>query len=725
MNLRLQPDALPAAGEKSARVSAMLQMLLFGAAYMAAAELGHWLSVQGGAFATIWPPAGVYLAALLLTPRKQWPLMIGAAVAANLASDTLLHGQDISLSLGFCALNTLSAATIAALLQRFSSGFSQLETIRGVFAFAILSLAVEIVLSAPLGAALVEWKYGKAFWLTWSRWWLADVGGIWLTAPLVLVAVRKPSRLAELESPLRILEAVLLFVSLAAVSYGVYFYRLGWFSIPILPTLWVLWAALRFGSAGVGIGMFIVAVSAARGTALTVGAFVAATRSPDEAVLRLLIYLGVWFLIFHMIAAVLHERYEVMEKLSGTNVLLEQRVAERTAALTAANEALRTAKDTAESASSAKDDFLAALSHELRTPLTPVLLVASAAQRNRELPPAVRDDFAMIQRNVMLEARLIDDLLDLTRIVRGHVDLAWEEVDLHSLIQRILEGVQTELEEKSLQLSVEWAAVQPTIRGDPIRLQQVFRNLLTNAMKFTPAGGRITIRTSVPSAGRLVIEFSDTGVGIIPEELQRIFAKFEQGELGRQFGGLGLGLAISRTLVELHGGQISAASAGRGQGASFHVELPLVAKAAGEIAVDAGGAAPPRRVLEILLVEDHEATRKTLSRLLERRGHRVTAAGDLAAARQFALAHHYDLLLSDLDLPDGDGCMLMRELAAAGGPPGIAFSGLGMEEDLRRSIAAGFRQHLTKPLDFQTLARVIESETETDRPGPASEGAPA
>ena len=247
-----------------------------------------------------------------------------------------------------------------------------------------------------------------------------------------------------------------------------------------------------------------------------------------------------------------------------------------------AEQEIMEARDRALAASRSKDNFLAALSHELRTPLTPVLLLASEESINPRLAPAVRADFEMIAKNIALEARLIDDLLDLTRITRGKLVIDRQPVDAHAVLRDALATVEPDFVEKKIELHVELAAPRHALVGDPIRLQQVFWNVLKNAAKFTPPGGRVTVQTSVVDHRNLLVRVTDTGIGMTPDELSRVFEAFAQGDhvgtaAGHQFGGLGLGLAISERMVQLHGGTIRAKSAGRNLGAQFEIELPLEA----------------------------------------------------------------------------------------------------------------------------------------------------
>jgi nitrogen-specific signal transduction histidine kinase len=361
----------------------------------------------------------------------------------------------------------------------------------------------------------------------------------------------------------------------------------------------------------------------------------------------------------------------------------------------------------AEAASRAKDRFLAALSHELRTPLTPVLMRVAALAGTPELPAKLRDDLRMIQRNVELEAKLIDDLLDLTRITRGKLALHFEVVDVHEVLKHVAEICGEEAEGKGIEIDILAAAADQHVWADPGRLRQVFWNLVKNAVKFTSAGGHITVRTSNPEPGKIQVQVVDPGIGIEPEVLPRLFNAFEQGDptVTRSFGGLGLGLAISKALVDQHSGTLSGVSPGRGLGATFTVALATVATPRPEeVAIIPEGGS---RGLRLLLVEDHEPTLEVMAALLEIAGHEVSSATDLRSARALAASCEFDLVVSDLGLPDGSGFDLMRELRDKYGLRGIAVSGYGMEEDLRRSREAGFLEHLVKPVDIEKLKAAL------------------
>jgi signal transduction histidine kinase len=371
-------------------------------------------------------------------------------------------------------------------------------------------------------------------------------------------------------------------------------------------------------------------------------------------------------------------------------------------------EELKRIAEEAQRASRAKDDFLAALSHELRTPLVPVLLLAEAHEQSPETPEPLREDFARIRANVQIEAQLIDDLLDVARIASGKLRFDMAPCHVHALIQNAAAMIRTELETKHIVLHLELGAPSAGVRGDAVRLQQVFWNLLKNAAKFTPVRGEVTIRT-LNEGDQLRIDISDTGVGIAAAYLARIFEAFQQSEAGSSSnqGGLGLGLSISASIVTSHQGRIWATSSGPGQGATFSVTLPCaqLPEKSKPISPLTSGRVPPKR---ILLVEDHDHSRESLQRMLSMRGHTVTEAGTAAEAVAAVRESDFDLVISDLGLPDEDGYALIKRLQGMRHDlRGIALSGYGMEEDLRRSSDAGFLAHLVKPVTFRTLEAAL------------------
>jgi signal transduction histidine kinase len=436
-------------------------------------------------------------------------------------------------------------------------------------------------------------------------------------------------------------------------------------------------------------------------------------KADEEMKLNLLIegvqdYVMKPFLIDELRARV---RNQVQTKL--TRDALREAVNSRSEDLALMVRELSAAKSAAETANAAKDDFLAVLSHELRTPLTPALASASALMTT----PArdadeLHESLAVICRNIELEARLVDDLLDVTRITRGKLRIHSVPVDLHRLLRDAMAMVEGVLREKKIMASLELMPGQPLVRGDVVRLAQVFSNLLNNAAKFTPEGGHVKIRTALADT-RVKIEVEDDGLGIAAEMLPRIFEPFLQGSTGttRRFGGLGLGLSVAKGLVEAHAGTIRVRSAGYNQGAIFTLELPMMTDGsvvAEDHVESRRGAVAAAKPLRVLLVEDHEDTRQILNRLMTRWGHNVTTAGTVAQARAALAEGTFDLLLSDLGLPDGSGLEVVRALRQTSSIPAVAMSGYGMAADVARALGAGFTQHLVKPVHAEMLVELLE-----------------
>lgn len=380
----------------------------------------------------------------------------------------------------------------------------------------------------------------------------------------------------------------------------------------------------------------------------------------------------------------------------------------------------------AQEANARKDQFLAALSHELRTPLTPVLAAISAIDVLAATPNELRTTFEIIRRNVQLEARLIDDLLDLTRISRGKLDVTLEPVDIHDLLRHATEACEADRAAKQIAWDWHLDAAQPTVLADAARIQQVFWNLLKNAVKFTPVGGTVTIRAT-SDADEIHVAVADTGIGLLPDTEQRIFDAFVQGgtEVARRFGGLGLGLAISKALVEAHDGRIHAANRRDvGSGAEFTVSLPLriPEKVPAPTAKDAPWKSPPNSGATLLLVEDHADSAFFLKIILEGLNFRVLVADRIGDALRIFQQEHVEFLVSDLGLPDGSGTELMEKIRAIRPIPAIALSGYGMEGDVQRSLAAGFAIHLTKPTDVHQLTNALRTLRENSAGQPEPDG---
>jgi signal transduction histidine kinase/CheY-like chemotaxis protein len=366
-----------------------------------------------------------------------------------------------------------------------------------------------------------------------------------------------------------------------------------------------------------------------------------------------------------------------------------------------------------EAASSAKDDFMAVLSHELRTPLTPILAWAEALKEGGD-PAAIRQAVDVIKRNALLQIRMIDDLLGLNLSTRGTLALDLERQDLDEVVRSAMATVSEAVTAKGVRLELASAGSSLVVEADAGRLQQILVNILSNAVKFTPAQGRIDV-TLARAGERARVTVTDTGEGIAPEFLPHVFEVFRQEEQGitRRHSGLGVGLALVRRLTEMHGGEVEVASEGSGRGTRVTVSLPLAAKEepvpAASPSAHQGTRAAPLRDIAILLAEDMDDSREVTRHVLESMGARVTEARDGNEALESVAARRPDIVLCDLGMPRMDGFTFLRELRRKFGEdlPVVAISGRASDADRERSRAAGFEAHVSKPYDWDKLVAVV------------------
>ena len=372
-------------------------------------------------------------------------------------------------------------------------------------------------------------------------------------------------------------------------------------------------------------------------------------------------------------------------------------------------EELERARETAEEANRLKDEFIAALSHELRTPLQPILGWTEVLRRHGSLDDVTTQALEAIRRNIRQQVRLVDDLLDLSRIVHGKFQLRFESFDLRDHVRSAAEPFEETAALRRVRLTMTLPPTPVTMWGDGVRVQQIASNLIANAVKFTPPGGHIGVHL-VASEGEALLEVEDTGDGIAPEDMPVIFEAFRQGG-SRRRGGLGIGLDLVKRLTELHGGTVEVYSEGSGYGARFQVRLPL-AKAPAPAAPRR--AAPTTRLdgRTILVVEDNADTRQVLKFMLEIEGARVEAveSGHEAVAR--ARTFRPQIVLCDIGLPDIDGLEVARLLRARDETEDtrlIALTGYGQPDDIRHALDAGFEAHLTKPINLDQLLALLAS----------------
>ncbi|WP_438003121.1 ATP-binding protein [Sorangium sp. So ce321] len=394
----------------------------------------------------------------------------------------------------------------------------------------------------------------------------------------------------------------------------------------------------------------------------------------------------------------------------------------------------RAARDEAERVSRIKDDFVATLSHELRSPINAILGWARILRSRAQEPQALARGLEVIERNARLQSDMVSELLDMSRVVSGKLQLDVQPVDLPAVLQAALEAVKLAAEAKGLTVVSSIEPEAGSLRGDPARLQQVAWNLLSNAAKFTPAGGRIDV--ALRRAGAFAeLSVTDTGPGIAPQFLPHLFERFRQADASstRKHGGLGIGLSIVKHLVELHGGTVEVASPGEGQGATFTVKLPLAGvspqapgatqrptSACAEALVDYPAA--ELTGVRVLVVDDQPDAREVAQRVLEECAASVTAVGSAAEAMAALERERPDVLVSDLGMPFEDGFQLIRRVrglgpARGGATPAVALSALARAEDRTRALGAGYQAHVAKPLDPAELVGVVAALVRERAPG--------
>ena len=648
--------------------------------YFVAGKLSLQLAFLNPSASPVWPPAGIALVALLVLGYRVWPAIFVGAFFVN-----LLRAGTILTSLGVASGNTLEAICGAWLVNRFAGGSNVFDRPQDVFKFALAALISTTVsptvgVSSLAGGGFAQWS---SYWPIWLTWWLGDASGDLIVAPfLLLSSMPKSRRVWNRREVIEVSVLLLLLVVLAEVVFGGWFpisahnYPISFICGPI-----VIWTAFRFTPRETATGIFVLSAIAIWGTLHGFGPFILETK--NQSLLMLQAWTAALTVTAMAIAAAISER-------NRAQAAIEQQ------------------KDAVEAANRTKDNFLAMLSHELRTPLTPVLAAVDTLEHDGGRSPEAKHSLSMIRRNVELESQLIDDLLDLTRIAKDKLQLRFGPLDAHEVINSVVEICRPEARARNLKLHLNLRAGAHYVSGDAAKFQQIVWNLLKNAIKFTADNGEITISSSNPEPQLLAVAVHDTGIGIEPEVMNRIFDPFEQGERAsqRRYGGLGLGLAISKSLAQAHGGTLVASSEGRDRGSTFILTMktmpapPRIIKLTSPVAES--------RPLRILLVDDHQDTCVALERLLVRRGHLVAAAHNVRSAMETAARSSFDLLISDIALPDGTGTELMTYLHAISHIPGIAISGFGMNGDVEKSMEAGFAEHLVKPVKMENLEAAID-----------------
>jgi signal transduction histidine kinase/ActR/RegA family two-component response regulator len=676
-------------------------MAALAIAYFLSARLGLSLAPTFKQVSPVWPPTGVALAALLLFGRRYWPAVAAGAFAAN-----ILAGEPILTALVIAGGNTLEALAGAWLLQR--AGFDpSLGRLKDVVTLVLLGAILSTALSATVGATslcstMPDLHPWSAYGSRWCLWWLGDAMGALVVAPFLLAWISRPRVVFRRT---RLLEVAVLFsalilgtatVFIARWLPGVDRYSLAYFVFPFS-----IWGAIRFGQKGNVLVTFFASSVAIVGTVHGWGPFIRGRI--EEDLVQLQVFLSVVAITGLVLAAAMTERRKAEKE--RAELLVREQASRRES----------------EHANLMKDQFLATLSHELRTPLNAILGWTHLIRAGKLEPGEAEQGIEVIERNAQNQAQIIRDLLDMSRIISGKLSLEVQEVELAPILLAALDAVRPAADAKVILIQLRLEPRPLVIAGDPTRLQQVTWNLLSNAIKFTPRGGRVLVELSrVESDAEIAI--SDTGVGIDPEFLPHAFERFRQADASttRRFGGLGLGLAIVRNLVESHGGAVRAESEGEGKGATFRVHLPLSAKrpdrprehgTAGTEPAPPPAAVGPGvslRGIKVLVVDDEADSREVLRKTLEEHHADVATAGGAAEAMEALKSRRPDILISDIRMPGEDGySFLGRVRQLEPDLPAVALTAIAGREEQIRAMEAGFLVHVEKPVNGEELVAIL------------------
>src|SRR5215813_4632356 len=558
------------------RSSSRLLLISVGTlVYFIVGKFGLMLASLHASASPVWPSAGIALAAILLIGYRVWPAIFVGAFLVNIT-----NAGDVATSLAIATGNTLEALAGAWLVIRFARGKNFCDRPQDVFKFALVG-ATSTVISASFGvtslalAGFADWAHYGAIWLTW---WLGDVTGDLVFAPLaVLWSVGLQRGWSKKEAP-EVGVLFLLLVVLSSVVFG------GWleissrnYPITFICGPIVIWTAFRFSQRETATGIFILSAIAVWGTLHGFGPFVRETE--NASLIALQSWIAVLVITAMALSAGMAERRRVEEELQQQKSIVE--AANRT-----------------------KDHFIAMLSHELRTPLTPVISALESLETEPTQTQDVKASLAMIRRNIELETQLIDDLLDFTRIARDKMQLRFVPIDAHQAVLNVIEICRADARTKKLHVHVNLRANPHYVTADGAKFQQIVWNLLKNAIKFTPEGGDITISSDNPSESVFTVKVHDTGIGMEPEVMQRIFNPFEQGNRSfeHRVGGLGLGLAISKSLAQAHGGTLTAQSNGSNRGSTFTLSMQALPQGEATSVVSKTVTDSVGQTLKILLV---------------------------------------------------------------------------------------------------------------------------
>ncbi|MGE0761441.1 MAG: MASE1 domain-containing protein [Pirellulaceae bacterium] len=798
-----------------------LHLLVFSAAYVLAGGFGQGLAIIPGVSITFWPPAGVFVATLLLNPRSQWPWYVGAGCLAELICNAFWFHNALPLAVVYFGANALEALTAAWLIHRLTPKPFRLESLEEVAAFVVAGAGLAPIVGATVIAATDQWLGKHSFATAWPLVWLGDGTGLLVSTPLTFVAVQAWRERARI-APRRLAEAGTIGLALLGVC--------AWSFQGYLPTAYLampllLWAAVRFQLKGAAMALGFVTVLTAAFTVNRTGQLVGSPERMHETVVTLQTFLGISAVSALLVGALSWQHRQALFHLKSINAVLEARVAERTASLTQSEDRFRRAtravsgviwewdmrtghvyrseglydligvrpeevpptrtwwlerihpddrarlmvgadkllaeavqfagdyrlrhedgrwidvwerglierepggnavrlvgftaditdrkraEELLREADRHKDEFLAMLAHELRNPLAPMRNAVQVLTIKASGEPDLQWAGEVLDRQVHAMSRLVDDLMDVSRVNQGKVILQRSQVELSQVLRGAIETSRPLIEQMEHKLLVSLPSHPIRIDGDLTRLTQVFINLLNNAAKYMERGGRIDVRAEYRDE-EVAVSVRDMGIGIAPAKLPTIFDMFAQvpGSLERAQGGLGIGLCLAQRLIELHGGRIEAHSDGVGHGSEFVVRLPAVAQPPSD--ESPSPREPVSRVsnLRVLVVDDNHDSAESAAMLLRMTGNDVRLAHDGEAALAVAEQFRPQVVLCDIGLPRRNGydvCRHIRQQPWGADMVLVAVTGWGQDGDRQNSSDAGFDHHLVKPVDPQALLKLL------------------
>lgn len=657
-------------------------LLLTFICYLITAQVSAYLYTVGGtAPSVLLTPFGIALAAVVLEGYVVLPAVVLAALANG-----LLIGSPLPLIISAMFGNTLQAALCGYFLQRvhFDRMFTRMRDM-----FALIAVALTGTVLVPTGHLIAHAINGTLATLPtanpWVQWWLGGVLSVLVLTTLLIRWIRRPFL-----NPRTKVQYVEIFLSLVILAVTTYFYFAtpyrSVFGISLLLILFapLFWLAFRGSPRFMSLAIFMMTVISLVGTLY--GNY-ESSASLASRLLQVQIF-DICIALFFFILVTLEE---------------QRQEAQRSFAMHARK--LESALERIRQNDAAKNEFIAMLGHELRNPLAALLSAVELLKAQPADAPPEREVLISMDNRIRTMGRLLDDILDITRIRERKFTMRKEPISLSETMRRAVSAVEPLMMRRKHTFSLKLLERDDVIEADAARLEQILVNLLHNAAKYTPSGGSIELSAERMNA-HVVIAVRDTGIGIAPEMVARIFEPFVQvnPKMQRE-SGIGIGLSLTKSLVEMHGGRIEVKSGGEGLGTEFLVHLPL--PEAGTLAIKSAERKNHSVPLEILVVDDNVEAAQALGKLLRLRGHRVTLAHDGAEALASA-DPRFDVVILDIGLPDMDGYEVARSLRASEIPSAlIALTGYGQESDKEKSRQAGFQAHLTKPVGLAEIEEVL------------------